>query len=129
MIQKPRGIDLVLCQCNLCLFTNLEAMTKCNVIVTSTVTETVRLQAPERSGRDENVAPLLCQCDPLPPDYLVCLVSGKVKRRAKCHRENFYLLLSSTQWHTTLYNIFHPIQWFILLPLSFIYLMALISSL
>ena len=67
IIQKPRGIDLVLCQCNLCLFINLEAMTQCNVIVTSTVTETVGLQTPDRSGRDENVAPPFCQCDPLRP--------------------------------------------------------------
>ena len=43
MIQKPRGIDPVLCQCNLCIFTNPEAMTKCNVIVTSKVKETGKL--------------------------------------------------------------------------------------
>ena len=67
MIQKPRGIDSVLCQCNLCQFTNLEAMTKCNVIVTSTVTETVRLKTPDRSGQNWNVTPPFCQRDTLWP--------------------------------------------------------------
>ena len=49
-----------------CLFTNLEAMTLCNVIVTSTVIKKKnKLQSPHRSDRDSNVAPPFCQCNSL----------------------------------------------------------------
>ena len=41
----------MLCQCNLCIFTNPEAMTKCNVIVTSTAKETGRLQKRKKKDR------------------------------------------------------------------------------
>ena len=119
----------MLCQCNLCRFINLEAMTKCHVIVTSavisTVIETIGFQKADRTRTKHicSVSATLCS-----HDHLMRLVSEKVRRRAESHGKTCFSSAVLTSKTSNLLHILTRIGWSIFLSLSSIYLMALISS-